>query len=347
VAPLTTRDNWLAFEPYVIIKREKDAPKQYTQGKCVKWRLGDLTLNKEDYGYYVDDHSRPTTLTQPVAFSNEHCCWVEIERKHYDKDGETKYYWHAYRPVHKNLGLDILLNDLPEKGRELPQAADPIEEAIEEITERAKSLHVSPIRLLQDEDQAMATETCTTALSSMTMDEGTSQSAFTNIRVEVPTFRPPDDESFLPRRPGGSSHGGGGGGGGDDGGGGGGHPGDPAGAIPAVPAPIPQGHQTDKFIGVAPQVFTGDRTTTEDFLIQWETYCGANSNNTALANPYRKAMIFLTYLQGNLVRTWVLSAMEWLRVRVEDRGWPRHDPRLWRGIEHTFRDSFVDTLEAE
>jgi hypothetical protein len=54
---------------------------------------------------------------------------------------------------------------------------------------------------------------------------------------------------------------------------GGGHPRDLAGAIPAVPAPIPPGHQTDKFIGVAPQVFTGDRTTTEDFLIQWETYC--------------------------------------------------------------------------
>jgi hypothetical protein len=39
--------------------------------------------------------------------------------------------------------------------------------------------------------------------------------------------------------------------------------------------------------------------------------------------------------------------MEWLRVRVEDQGWPRHDPRLWQGIEHTFRESFADTLEAE
>ena len=190
----------------------------------------------------------------------------------------------------------------------------------------------------------MATATQTAHLGSSTMDEGTSRSAFTSLRVDVPTFRPPDDDHFLPRRPGGSRHGGGGG---DGGGGGGGNPGDPAGAVPAAAAPIPPGQQTDKFIGIAPQVFTGDRTTTEDFLIQWDTYCGANSDNTALANPYRKAMIFLTYLQGNLVRTWVLSAMEWLRVRVEDRGWPQHDPRLWRGIELTFRESFADTLEAE
>jgi hypothetical protein len=158
VAPLTTRDNWLAFEPYIFIKREKDAPKQYTQGKRIKWRLGDLALNREDYRYYVDDHSGPMALTQAVAFNQEHRCWVKIERKQYDKDGETRYYWNTYQPVHKSLGLDILLNDLPEKGRELPQTADPIEEAIEEITERAKSLRISPIQLLQNEDQAMATE---------------------------------------------------------------------------------------------------------------------------------------------------------------------------------------------
>ena len=53
----------------------------------------------------------------------------------------------------------------------------------------------------------------------------------------------------------------------------------------------------------------GDRTKTEDFLLQWRTYCGANRNNSTLAVPFTKAMIFLTFLQGDLVKTWVLSAM--------------------------------------
>ena len=67
----------------------------------------------------------------------------------------------------------------------------------------------------------------------------------------------------------------GGGSGGDGGGdGGGGFPHD----LPLndldVPGGVPGGalaipNTTDKFIGVPPQVFVGDQTKTEDFLLQW------------------------------------------------------------------------------
>ena len=141
-----------------------------------------------------------------------------------------------------------------------------------------------------------------------------------------------------------------GGGGGGDGGGGfphGGPPDDPnaPGGVPGEAPAVP--NATDKFIGVPPQVFTGDRTKMEDFLLQWKTYCGANRNNSTLAVPFTKAMIFLTFLQGDLVKTWVLSAMNWLHEMTDDNGWAQTDGRLYREIELDFRRAFADTLEGE
>ena len=151
------------------------------------------------------------------------------------------------------------------------------------------------------------------------------------------------------RRPTGGS----GGGGGDGGGGGrGGFPHDlppndpnvPGGVLRDTPA-VP--NTTDKFIRVPPQVFTGDRTKMEDFLLQWRMYCGANRNNTSLGVAFTKAMIFLTFLQGDLVKTWVLSTMEWLHKMMDDHGWAQTDGRLYREIKLDFRQAFTDTLEGE
>src|SRR5258708_39607601 len=41
---------------------------------------------------------------------------------------------------------------------------------------------------------------------------------------------------------------------------------------PAAPAAPQQPHQTDKFVGNAPVIFTGDRTRTEEFSTMWELY---------------------------------------------------------------------------
>ena len=53
------------------------------------------------------------------------------------------------------------------------------------------------------------------------------------------------------------------------------------------------------------------------------------------------------FLQGNLVKTWVLSAMNWLHEMTNDDGWPQTDGRLYWEIELDFRQAFTNTLEGE
>lgn len=45
-------------------------------------------------------------------------------------------------------------------------------------------------------------------------------------------------------------------------------------------------------------------------------YCNVNANNAAIQNQYQKTMLFLTYIQGDLVRVWVIAASQWLANNV-------------------------------
>src|SRR5580693_3897296 len=85
----------------------------------------------------------------------------------------------------------------------------------------------------------------------------------------------------------------------------------------------------------------------ESFLTQWELYCGVNANNTAIQNQYQKMMLFLTYIKGDLVRTWVLAASHWLGQEISIYHVNQYDPYLWESIEGAFRRQFADTLEKE
>ena len=104
---------------------------------------------------------------------------------------------------------------------------------------------------------------------------------------------------------------------------------------------------TEKFLGNAPAIFTGDRTKVDSFLTQWELYCSVNANNAAIQNQYQKTMLFLTYIQGDLVRVWVVAACRWLVNEVTNFGVDQYDPYLWESIEGAFRRQFADTLEKE
>ncbi|KAH9043910.1 hypothetical protein EDB85DRAFT_1885416 [Lactarius pseudohatsudake] len=116
------------------------------------------------------------------------------------------------------------------------------------------------------------------------------------------------------------------GGGGFGGGGlparfGGGPPGGwpPVGGPPVGPVAPPPGGNS-KFVGQPPEVFTGDRTKTEEFLTQWELYWGVNNNNTVMSNPYQRAMIFLTYIQGSGVNEWLVAISRRLNRQVSQEG---------------------------
>jgi hypothetical protein len=58
-------------------------------------------------------------------------------------------------------------------------------------------------------------------------------------------------------------------------------------------------------------------------------------------------MLFLTYVKGDLVRTWVLAASRWLGQEVSLYHMDQYDPYLWETIEGAFRRQFADTLEME
>jgi hypothetical protein len=58
-------------------------------------------------------------------------------------------------------------------------------------------------------------------------------------------------------------------------------------------------------------------------------------------------MLFLTYIKGDLVRTWVLAASQWLGQEVSLYHVDQYDPYLWTSIEGAFRQQFADTLEME
>jgi hypothetical protein len=85
----------------------------------------------------------------------------------------------------------------------------------------------------------------------------------------------------------------------------------------------------------------------ESFLTQWELYCRVNANNAAIQNQYQKTMLFLTYVKGDLVCTWVLAASRWLGQEVTLYHVDQYDPYLWTSIEGAFRRQFADTLEME
>jgi hypothetical protein len=119
--------------------------------------------------------------------------------------------------------------------------------------------------------------------------------------------------------------------------------------VPAGPGLFPpHGRAPDtKFLGSEPEAFTGDRTKVESFLTQWELYCGVNANNAAIQNQYQKTMLFLTYVKGDLIRTWVLAASRWLGQEVSLYHVDQYDPYLWTSIEGAFRRQFADTLKME
>ena len=358
MAAVYTRDNWeVRFARYVVLPRRRDAPIRYIQRtRRITWRTVDHAAapSGESTGYYVEVTGRLGSEYVPVDFNKEYCCWVELDWTTNTKDnGEAISYWVAARPARKELGLDILLKDGRSEGNQGELDSEPPRATTSDTTETSETTQATE----QTRGETIASAeslTINTDMATITINDppGTSErTAFTTATAQPapafnwglsghrsrPTFR-------GSRRPGGGDGGGGGGGGGFPHGG---PPDDPdaAGGVPGNAPAIP--NPTDKFIGVPPQVFTGDRTKTEDFLLQWRTYCGANRNNSTLAVPFTKAMIFLTFLQGDLVKTWVLSAMNWLHEMTDDNGWAQTDRRLYQEIELDFRRAFADTLEGE
>ena len=147
-------------------------------------------------------------------------------------------------------------------------------------------------------------------------------------------------EGGNPGIPGGVPPGGGRGG---RGGGGGGFP-------PAVPTQQVAPNLGDKLIGNPPFTFTGDHTKLEAFTSDWKKYCRTNKDTACMAEPYARATLLLTYIQGGNTTEWVDQLGEWLDFQVDPHN-PRHttvnNKWLWDSIKLAFNHQYADKLTQE
>ena len=164
----------------------------------------------------------------------------------------------------------------------------------------------------------------------------------TTIRLQPDLWRDPQEaniqcaagENPAPRG------GGGGGSGGRGGGGGGGNP---------LPPPAAGGHAggDNKLFGQPPDVFTGDRSKTKEFLTQWELYQNLNHLANVMGVPYLRCMLFLTFCKGPLMVTWASTIARDLSNRAQQPNVGINDERLWTYMADSFRRQYADTQEKE
>ncbi|KAH9050836.1 hypothetical protein EDB87DRAFT_1696226 [Lactarius vividus] len=324
VIPITAVHSVVAMIPeipYHIDRRgERNVPKQYLKGAFWQTEQGDP-------GYVVlYTYKDGKTGLIPVEFNFDHTCWTEIRWD--ELHGKLQ----VVRPAGSGLHLDIRQSETTTRDQWGPidgQEEEPIRSPTPKTPAPSPSLGSNPeeIRILEvqaEEEEAQLGILAESIPTDMT----------TTITEQPTTFQEPARIS----RGGGPPSGGHGGGGGDDGGG---DPGEPLFTGPNVSS----GTKPEKFMGKEPLVFTGDRTKVQQFLTQWELFVETNYDNPAFTLPYRKALIFLTYIQGDHVNEWVLSTTKWVKAYKAKHG--PYDKWIWEAIELGFRNTFADTLEKE
>jgi len=102
-------------------------------------------------------------------------------------------------------------------------------------------------------------------------------------------------------------------------------------------------YDDDGFQGSEPQVFTGDRSQAESFMTQWYIYTAVNDFVTFMP-PSKITMLFLTYVKGPLVNTWVQQQARWLREQIA-RG--EDEENMANTVKRRFEETFVDNLKKE
>jgi hypothetical protein len=65
-----------------------------------------------------------------------------------------------------------------------------------------------------------------------------------------------------------------------------------------------------------------------------------------MSNYYRRSLLFLGYIQGDLVNEWVMYMTDWLMRQIET-GVLEHTRRLWEDTLRAFTRRFANTMEKE
>ena len=316
----TTGGLWEFTEYFLDQCGPQNVPQKFL--KNAKW--------EEDYKTHPGYFAGVGSLIVHVEFNFEHLCWTEA-RYH-----RTERRWHIHRIAESNLGLDIHLDELtPDEILHVTGGSDsstPSTLTGQQIRERVEEHTMSQTTdSFQDTEDRMSDEPLEEQVDRFSdsgqilgeEQEGTvdhfaeeaqvraTQTETTTIRLQPDLWANPQMSSIqrvAGENPpqggggggGGGGSGGGGGGGGGDGGGGGGNP--PVGGPP--PGNPAGGGGDHRLFGQPPDVFTGDRTKTKEFLTQWELYYNLNHLTSVMGVPYSRCMLFLTFCKGLLMATW-------------------------------------------
>ena len=85
-------------------------------------------------------------------------------------------------------------------------------------------------------------------------------------------------------------------------------------------------------------------------MSDWKKYRCANKDTTCMREPYARATLFLTYIQGGNMTEWVDRLGEWLDYQIDPFN-PRHttvnNEWLWNSVELAFNRQFADKLTQE
>ena len=85
-------------------------------------------------------------------------------------------------------------------------------------------------------------------------------------------------------------------------------------------------------------------------MSDWKKYHRANKDTARMAEPYTRATLFLTYIQGGNTTEWVDRLGEWLDFQIDARNPHRttvNNEWLWDSVELAFNHQYADKLTQE
>ena len=85
-------------------------------------------------------------------------------------------------------------------------------------------------------------------------------------------------------------------------------------------------------------------------MSDWKKYRRANKDTARMREPYARATLFLTYIQGGNTTEWVDRLGEWLDYQIDPLNLRRTvstNEWLWNSVELAFNRQFADKLTQE
>ena len=354
----TTGGLWEFAKYFLDQQGPQNVPQKFL--KSARWE--DKYRNSP--GYYTVSGS----FTVAVEFNSEHLCWTETRYR------RTERQWHIHKIAADDLGLNIHLDELtPDEiilvmggsNSSTPstltgqQIRERVKEAVmsqtTDLFETKERMSKDPLKyfgepldqfpkpnvLTDEENREMLTRFPNPEDAQVRATQ--METATTTSHLQPNLWANPQTATIQhaarenpPQGSGGGGDEGSSGGGRGSRGGGGGRGGRGGGNPPGPPRGHVGGGGENRLFGQPPDIFTGDRSKTKEFLTQWELYYNLNHLSNIMGVPYSRCMLFLTFCKGPLIATWASTIAHDISNRARQPGIGIHDKRLWTHMADSF-----------